>query len=402
MKEWRDLTRKRRELQDQLGAVLSNFSLTTVEGNDQQLAQVAGVKEQLGQLRVRLLEAAAAAYTESPKASFLVERDVLSYLRLLMGEDPGVPAFAPRKALDLTARMLLAGSENPQIVRLGLRAAIAAEDFPAAKSSLEQLKRIKASIDDAFVARVVKLEAAYAEEQAARQRDEAAALPLVRFETDAGVIIAQLFEDDAPNTVNSFVNLVEKGFFDGQEYFLVEPGFISVGGCPNGTGMGNAGYSIPSEADSERARKHFAGSLATFHGPGQPITSQYAFVWQPLPEQDGQATVFGRIVEGLDVLYKMPAFSSSDRLAGAVPLKLVKATMLQKREHAYVPQLTTPITPSLTGNPPAGNSTTPPDTTTPPAGTPAPAETVPPPTSGGTNPAAGGEGGGNPAPTGGG
>ncbi len=405
MTEWRTLTRQRRVLQDQLGAVLANFSLTNMENNDQHLAQVAGVKEQLGQLRVRLMEAAAAAYIEAPRGSFLVERDVQAYLRLLMGEDPSAPAFDPHRVLALTGQMFAAGCENAQIVRFALRAAIAAEDFPAAQANLALLKKLKAPIDEAFATRLAKLEADWQVELAARQRDEAAALPLVRFETGAGVIIAQLFEDDAPNTVNSFVNLVEKGFFDGQEYFLVDTGFLSVSGCPDGTGLGHAGYSIPTEADSERARKHFAGSLATFNSPGLPVSSQYTFVWQPIPERDGQATVFGRIVEGLDVLYKMPGFTASDRLAGATPLRLVKATMLQKREHAYAPQLTTPVAPPATESSPPSTTSPPTPGATPDAGKPGdtavPAGNVPAANQPAGNPPPDSGGGGSPSPSGG-
>ena len=168
-------------------------------------------------------------------------------------------------------------------------------------------------------------------------------LPLVRIETDLGPITVELFEDDAPNTVNSFVSLVESAFYNNQEFFSVQSGFLAMAGCPLGNGTGNCGYSIPEETSLPTAREHVAGSLTTFHLEGQPTSSQFCLVLQPIPERNGEFTVFGRVIEGLDVLYSFPAFAATDRLVNKKTVKINSVSMLRKRSHEYKPAQTTPL-----------------------------------------------------------
>lgn len=334
---WLRLTRERRQLQSQLSAVLTGFSLSNPEAFGKQRQQVEQIKQRLQELKMQQLEAASTAYLEHPVNNFVVERDAITHLRTLLGEDRETVAYDPVRCHQLAAGMLEAGSKSGWVFRLAVRAAIAMEDFAAARKHADDLVASGGEIVGSFDDRLSQIERNWQVEKAARERDAQAQLPIVRIETDAGIMLVELFEDDAPNTVANFISLAESGFYVDSDFYSVQPGLISLGGCPLGNGTGDAGYFIPSEADAPTARKHFAGSLATYHPPGKPDSSQFGITWQPFPERDGSFTVFGRIVEGLDVLFRMPAFSASDRLAKTQPIKVRAIRVVQKRDHVYKP-----------------------------------------------------------------
>jgi Peptidyl-prolyl cis-trans isomerase (rotamase) - cyclophilin family len=81
--------------------------------------------------------------------------------------------------------------------------------------------------------------------------------PVVTFETKGGIIKAELYPDVAPNTVNNFISLIKKGFYNGTIFHRVIPGFMIQGGDPEGTGMGGPGYSIKGEFTANRVKNNF-------------------------------------------------------------------------------------------------------------------------------------------------
>ncbi|NDL67972.1 peptidylprolyl isomerase [Anaerotalea alkaliphila] len=133
--------------------------------------------------------------------------------------------------------------------------------------------------------------------------------PIVEFETTQGVIKVELYPEIAPNTVNNFVELVQKGFYDGLTFHRVIPGFMIQGGCPDGTGMGNPGYSIKGEFTSngfKNSLKHTKGviSMARSMNPNS-AGSQFFLMVADSPHLDGQYAAFGKIVEGQEVADKI-------------------------------------------------------------------------------------------------
>ena len=119
-----------------------------------------------------------------------------------------------------------------------------------------------------------------------------------QMETDAGTIVLELFEADAPGTVANFVKLAKEGFYDGLSFHRVIDGFMAQGGCPNSrdgaagvAGTGGPGYTIPCEINS---RKHLAGSLSMAHAGRNTGGSQFFLCHGPQPHLDGQHTVFGQ------------------------------------------------------------------------------------------------------------
>ena len=131
--------------------------------------------------------------------------------------------------------------------------------------------------------------------------------PIVTFTMENGdVMKAELYPDVAPNTVNNFISLVKKGFYDGLIFHRVIAGFMIQGGDPEGSGMGGPGYSIKGEFNYngvENNLKHSRGvlSMARAQHPDS-AGSQFFIMHADAPHLDGQYAAFGKLVEGEDVL----------------------------------------------------------------------------------------------------
>ena len=109
--------------------------------------------------------------------------------------------------------------------------------------------------------------------------------------TEKGDICIEFFDEDAPNTVKNFKNLIQDGFYDGLNFHRVIPNFVIQGGCPNGTGTGGPGYHIPCEINTQ---KHLTGSLSMAHAGKDTGGSQFFICYSPQPHLDGVHTVFGK------------------------------------------------------------------------------------------------------------
>jgi peptidyl-prolyl cis-trans isomerase B (cyclophilin B) len=110
-------------------------------------------------------------------------------------------------------------------------------------------------------------------------------------ETDKGTINIQFFDADAPNTVKNFVDLSQKGFYDGLIFHRVIPNFMVQGGCPQGSGTGGPGYKINCEINKNM---HEAGSLSMAHAGKNTGGSQFFICHSPQGHLDGVHTVFGK------------------------------------------------------------------------------------------------------------
>ena len=131
--------------------------------------------------------------------------------------------------------------------------------------------------------------------------------PVVTFTmADGKVMKAELYPEVAPNTVNNFISLVKKGFYDGLIFHRVIKGFMIQGGCPEGTGMGGPGYSIKGEFSQngfENNLKHTPGvlSMARAMNPDS-AGSQFFIMHAAAPHLDGAYAAFGKVIEGQEVV----------------------------------------------------------------------------------------------------
>ena len=132
--------------------------------------------------------------------------------------------------------------------------------------------------------------------------------PIVTFEMANGKAFkAELYPDKAPNTVNNFISLIKKGYYNGLIFHRVIAGFMIQGGCPQGTGMGNPGYQIPGEFVSNGFKKndisHERGVLSMARAGHPDSAGSQFFVMHEVAEYlDGQYAGFGRVIEGMDVV----------------------------------------------------------------------------------------------------
>ncbi|MCI9296132.1 MAG: peptidylprolyl isomerase [Lachnospiraceae bacterium] len=134
--------------------------------------------------------------------------------------------------------------------------------------------------------------------------------PIVTFTmADGGVIKAELYPEVAPVSVNNFISLIQKNFYDGLIFHRVIKGFMIQGGDPNGTGTGGPGYSIPGEFainGFENDLKHTEGvlSMARSMHPDS-AGSQFFIMHKTSPHLDGSYAAFGKVIEGMDVVNKI-------------------------------------------------------------------------------------------------
>ena len=130
--------------------------------------------------------------------------------------------------------------------------------------------------------------------------------PIVTIEMEnGGIIKAELYPEVAPNTVNNFVSLISKGFYNGVIFHRVIPGFMIQGGDPNGVGVGGPGYAIKGEFTANRFEnnlKHDRGvlSMARTMNPNS-AGSQFFIMVEKAPHLDGQYAAFGKVIEGMEV-----------------------------------------------------------------------------------------------------
>ena len=134
--------------------------------------------------------------------------------------------------------------------------------------------------------------------------------PIVTFEMENGDIMkAELYPEIAPNTVNNFISLVKKGYYDGLIFHRVISGFMIQGGCPDGSGMGGPGYYIKGEFSQngvDNDLKHTEGvlSMARSMNPDS-AGSQFFIMHKNSPHLDGSYAAFGKVIEGIEVVNKI-------------------------------------------------------------------------------------------------
>lgn len=152
--------------------------------------------------------------------------------------------------------------------------------------------------------------------------------PIVTIEMENGDIMkAELYPEIAPNTVNNFISLVKKGFYDGVIFHRVINGFMIQGGDPDGTGMGGPGYEIKGEFSQNGFKndlKHSEGvlSMARTMIPDS-AGSQFFIMHKDAPHLDGQYAAFGKVIEGLDVVDRIACVDTD---YGDMPLTPVVMT----------------------------------------------------------------------------
>jgi cyclophilin family peptidyl-prolyl cis-trans isomerase len=242
------------------------------------------------------------------------------------------PTFVLAHAEELDA----AGVKNADFAMMAADAAMKLSRLDAAEAWLKKAEA--AGVDKqklTALAGAIEHDRSKVEKEMALREAEAKAddLPRVKITTSKGDIVVELFENEAPNTVANFIELVEKGFYDGTPFHRVIGGFMAQGGDPTGTGTGGPGHAIACECDAPNAREHFLGTLSMAHAGKNTGGSQFFLTFVPTEHLDGKHTVFGRVIEGFDVLPKITR--TEGEAAGTGRDTIVRAAVVRKRNHPY-------------------------------------------------------------------
>ncbi|MDR1484955.1 MAG: peptidylprolyl isomerase [Planctomycetaceae bacterium] len=189
-----------------------------------------------------------------------------------------------------------------------------------------QLTAIKADWEKEKAIRAAEAEA---------NKDAKTKLPRVELNTSKGKIVIELFENEAPNSVANFISLVEKKFYSGSKFHRVLPCFMAQGGD---NAQGGPGYKIDDECRKPEARKHFRGSLSMANAGPNTNDSQFFLTFVKTHHLDGRHTVFGRVVEGIEVLAEIQRIDPEDTETAVGTIdEIIDAKVLNKRDHAYEP-----------------------------------------------------------------
>jgi cyclophilin family peptidyl-prolyl cis-trans isomerase len=281
----------------------------------------------------RLLAAAKAAYLASPNANASITRFLVQNVAESDQNDNYAAAF------DMAKLLVDHGCKEPALYNFAGIAAFGSNHFDLAKEWLEEASHSKVlgDVGKADLKAVDEYQELWPTEEKIRETEaQADDLPRVLLKTSKGDVVIELFENEAPIATANFISLVEKHFYDGVPFHRVIAGFMAQGGDPTGTGRGGPGYTIPDECQQENARSHFGGSMSMAK-TAEPDTggSQFFLTFRPTPHLNGKHTVFGRVIEGMDVAATLERIDPEK--PGPAPDKIITATVLRKRNHPYEP-----------------------------------------------------------------
>jgi cyclophilin family peptidyl-prolyl cis-trans isomerase len=149
---------------------------------------------------------------------------------------------------------------------------------------------------------------------------------VVTMETTLGTMTLRLFDDLVPKTAQNFKDLIAKGYYDGLTFHRVIKDFMIQGGCPNGTGTGGPGYKFADEFHPKL--KHDRPGLLSMANSGPNTNgSQFFITTVPTPWLDNRHSIFGEVIEGMDVLRKIEATPKDSGDRPKTPVKMVKVSI---------------------------------------------------------------------------
>ena len=150
-------------------------------------------------------------------------------------------------------------------------------------------------------------------------------MSVATMKTSEGDITFELFDDDAPKTVENFTKLAADGFYDGLTFHRIIPDFMIQGGCPEGTGTGGPGYTFDDEFNDHKVVR---GALAMANAGPNTNGSQFFIVTaDACPWLDGKHTVFGQVTEGSDVVERLEGVATDSRDAPVEPVGIVSVVV---------------------------------------------------------------------------
>ena len=325
--------------------MLKDLQALRAEFDTAKPSQIPGIRKQWDEivsqgdvLFPELRAAALAAFVEDPQTR---DRALVRMLIELAGE--ALLADDYETCEHITVTMLEAGSNDRKLHDMIGISKFANHKFAEAEAAFKRAEQV-GEISQMGRNYYGEVKSGYVElwkkEAAIRQAEaEADDLPRVKLTTSKGEIIIELFENEAPETVGNFINLVEQGYYDGLKFHRVLQNFMAQTGCPKGDGTGGPGYRIYCECLTRNDhRKFFTGSLGMAHGGPNTGGSQFFITFRPTANLNGKHTCFGRVIQGLEIAREITKINPEKPDAKVQPDKVITAEVLRKRDHDYVPR----------------------------------------------------------------
>ncbi len=324
--EWKSLLKDLRALRTEYDEADDDALVPILKRWNEQMAKG---DQLIGELR----DAGAKAFVAAPNE----DRELTRFLVKLLLDDSDRDAF--EEAATVSQALIDNGCDVAEIFSQGAVAAFCTNDFERAEAYFKLAAERGAMSEEAqkYIGLLDEYRSYWEAEQKIREAEAAADdLPRVKMTTSKGEMIIELFENEAPGAVGNFINLIEKGFYDGLTFHRVLEHFMAQGGCPQGTGSGGPGYNIHCECKQENYRKHFRGTFSMAHAGPDTGGSQFFITFVPTSHLNGLHTAFGRVIEGFDVLSKLERIdpSAEDKPQSDT---IEKIEVLRKRDHEYVP-----------------------------------------------------------------
>jgi cyclophilin family peptidyl-prolyl cis-trans isomerase len=326
--QWKSLLKELRDLQH-LFTISEEDQLDTIR--QQYLHKL----DEGAELVDRLRHTGVQAYAEAPGA----DPQLTQFLVKLAADDVARDRY--EQAWEVCQALMSQEVTDRSLYDVAGTAAYALNEYDLAEKYLKQAQTLGTlEKGQDLLGNLDEMREAWKAEEKIREAEAAADdLPRVKLTTNKGEIVVELFENEAPETVGNFVYLVEQGFYNDKVFHRVLPGFVAQAGCPRGDGTGGPGYRIFCECYRADHRNHFRGSLSMAKAQARDTGgSQFFLAFRPLPHLNGIHTVFGRVIEGMDVLAKLQRRDpdNAEQLA-ITPDRIVMATVIRKRDHVYEP-----------------------------------------------------------------
>ena len=327
LKEWKAVIRRLRDMVEEYRRADEEEAIKLQQEWDETMVKGRKMIRELRDLGVK-------AYQESPNEDISITRFLIKILEDELNQD------RYESSLELAQVLMENNSGFNKAYNVAGMAAFSMNDFDKAEEYLQKAEEEEelADIAKQFLSQISDYKVWWKEEQAIREKEaEADDLPRVKLTTTKGEIVLELFENEAPQTVANFISLVDKKFYDGLTFHRVLPGFMAQGGDPTGTGGGGPGYNIYCECKKENFRRHFRGNISMAHAGLDTGGSQFFLMFGPKSRLDGKHTVFGRIIEGMDVLEEIQRRDPDAEPPLPKPDSIIEAEVIRKRDHEYVP-----------------------------------------------------------------
>ena len=321
-------------LNAKLDGLAEQYESASAEQRQAIRTQYAELAERANSLLSTLREASIAAYRQAPNQDPELSRLLLGMIANDVRNDQY------EEAAGLAQLLIDNKCQEKGLYGLAGVAAYCRDDFVRAEQYLNVARQANTLERDGmqYATDVALAKKLMAEELQIREAEaKADNLPRVLLKTTKGDIVIELYENEAPQTVANFISLVEKGFYNGLTFHRVLPGFMAQGGCPDGTGTGGPGYNIYCECHAPNHRKHFRGTLSMAHAGRDTGGSQFFLTFRRTSHLDGRHTVFGRVIQGVELLDDLQRIDPQSPGPKPKPDQIIEAKVLRKRDHPYVP-----------------------------------------------------------------